>query len=89
MSSRNVLLKRDLLSFIGVRRTLRDVADVLSNLEADEARKYLKWLQEDIEMLRNGDLSSAAWKQACGTMNGPSSYGLQRLGFLPDLKCDS
>ena len=89
MSNRNVLLKRDLLSFIALRRTLRDVADVLSNMEADEARAYLKWLQEDIEMLRKADLSSAAWKQACQTMSGPSSYGLQRINFLLDLKCDS
>lgn len=89
MSNRNVLLKRDLLSFVALRRTLKDVAEVLSNMEADEARAFLKWLHEDIEMLQRGDLSSAAWIQAVQTLNGPLAYGLQRINFLPDLKCDT
>jgi hypothetical protein len=84
MEPRDRLLQRDPLRLVTVRKTLRTVADCLSNLEKDEADKYLATLSEEIEMLKRCETKSLAWRQATSAIAGSRRYGLERIGMIAD-----
>lgn len=86
MENRDRLLKRDTLRLVVTRKSLMTVAECLSALESDEADAFLDTLLEELRMLRQRDVSSLAWGQATSNMNGPQSYGLERIGLWPESK---
>jgi hypothetical protein len=86
MENRDRLLKRDTLRLVVTRKSLGTVAECLSTLESDQADVFLDTLLEELRMLRQRDVSSLAWGQATSNMNGPQSYGLERIGLWPESK---
>jgi hypothetical protein len=82
MKPRDRLLQRDPLRLVTVRKTLKSVAECLSDLELADADRYLSTLAEEIEMLRHRDVSSIAWRQATSSLDDVRLYGLERIGML-------
>ena len=88
MKPRDKLLQRDPLRLVVVRKTLKAVADCLSDLDKADAERYLATLSEEIEMLRSRDTSSIAWSQATSSLDNVRLYGLQRIGMLAEVGDD-
>ena len=84
LSNRDRLLKNDPLRLAVVRKSLRAMAECLSDLEAEDASRYLPTLMEELKMLSDGDTSSMAWGQVARGLDGPRAYGLDRIGLFPD-----
>jgi hypothetical protein len=84
MEPRDRLLQRDPLRLVTVRKTLRTVAECLSDLEQSEADKYLATLTEEIERLKRREIGSLAWRQATSAIDGLRRYGLERIGMIAD-----
>lgn len=82
-SARDRLLQRDPLRLAVTRKSLKAVAECLADLDEKEAGKYLATLIEDLQMLRQKDTTSLAWRQAVSGLDGPRSYGLKRIGLWP------
>lgn len=84
MKPRDRLLQRNPLRLVVTRKSLATVADCLSSLDTDtDADMYLATLIEELEMLKQRDTSSLAWRQATSTLDGHRMYGLERIGMLP------
>jgi hypothetical protein len=81
MTPRDRLLKRDPLRLVTVRKTLKIVAECLSDLDASDADRYLGTLVEELEMLKQRETSSIAWQQATSLLDHVKLYGLDRIGF--------
>ena len=82
MENRDRLLKRDPLRLVVVRKTLKTVAECLSDLDSADADRYLDTLIDELRMLRQRDASSMVWDQVTSAiLDGPQSYGLQRIGL--------
>jgi hypothetical protein len=86
LSNRDRRLKNDMLRLSVVRKSLRSVAECLSDLEAEDAARYLPTLIEELKMLKDGDTSSMAWGQVARGLDGPRAYGLDRIGLFPDME---
>jgi hypothetical protein len=87
MVNRDILLKRDPLRLAVVRKSLKAVAECLSDLDSADADRYLDTLIDELKMLRQRDVSSMAWGQVTATIqDGPLSYGLERIDFWPESK---
>jgi hypothetical protein len=76
--------KRRILSWTATRGTLRHLAGLLAGLERDEASEVLATLAGEIESLQRGDATAEIWRQATADLDGPQSYGLQRIGLWPE-----
>lgn len=88
MKPRDKLLKIDPLRLVVTRKTLKTVAECLSDLEQSDADRYLATLSEEIEMLRRRETDSIAWKQATSTLDGVRLYGLSRIGMIAEATSD-
>ena len=87
MENRDRLLQRDPLRLVVIRKSLKTVAECLSDLDAADADRYLDTLIEELSMLRQRDITSMAWRQvASAIQDGPRSYGLERIGLWPESK---
>jgi hypothetical protein len=87
MENRDNLLKRDPLRLVVTRKSLMTVAVCLSDLDSADADRYLDTLIIELQMLRQRDTSSMVWGQATSVLDGPRSYGLERIDLWPkDLK---
>ena len=87
MENRDRLLKRDLLRLAVTRKSLKIVAECLSNLDSADADGYLDTLIDELKMLRQRDTSSMAWSQVTADIqDGSCSYGLERIGLWPQSK---
>lgn len=84
MENRDRLLRRDPLRLAVTRKSLKTVSECLSDLDAEDADRYLDTLIEELAMLRQKDCSSMAWGQVTKAINdGPRSYTLEQLGLWP------
>lgn len=87
MENRDRLLQRDPLRLVVTRKSLKTVAECLSDLDSAEADRYLDTLIDELKMLRQRDASSMAWSQVTAAIqDGPRSYGLERIGLWPEGK---
>jgi hypothetical protein len=87
MENRDRLLQRDPLRLVVVRKSLKTVAECLSDLDEDDADRYLETLIEELRRLRDRDVSSLAWGQVTSAIpSGPTSYGLERNNLLPKIE---
>jgi hypothetical protein len=87
MENRDRLLKRDPLRLVVVRKSLKTVAECLSDLDFADADRYMDTLIEELKMLRQRDASSLVWSQVTSVISdGPQSYGLERIGLWPESK---
>jgi len=85
MENRDRLLQRDPLRLVVVRKSLKTVAECLSDLDTADADRYLDTLIEELRMLRQRDITSIAWGQVTSAIqDGPRSYGLERIGLWPE-----
>ena len=75
--------KRRILAFAAVRGCLRQLSRALVGLEKDEAAEVLATLAGEVEALQRGDASAEVWRQVTADMDGPQSYGLDRIGLWP------
>ena len=83
MTNRDKLLILDPLRLAVVRKSLRAIAECISDLDNADVARYLPTLIEELQMLKSGDSSSMAWGQVAKSLDGPRSYGLERVGLLP------
>jgi len=87
MGHRDSLLQRDPLRLAVTRKSLKAVAECLSDLDTADADRFLDTLIDELKLLRKRDTSSMAWGQVISAMiDGPQSYGLERIGLLPESK---
>lgn len=87
MENRDRLLQRDPLRLVVVRKSLKKVAECLSDLDSANADRCLDTLIDELRMLRQRDTSSMVWGQVTSAMqDGPQSYGLERIGLWPESK---
>jgi len=78
--------RRRLLSFTVTRGVLVHLAPVLAGLEHDESRDALTTIIAELSALRDGDTTADVWEQAVSGLDGPQSYGLERIGLWPGTK---
>lgn len=84
MENRDKSLRIDPLRLVVTRKSLKTVAECLSDLDSADADRYLDTLIEELKMLRQRDTSSMAWGQVTSAIKtGPLSYGLERIGLWP------
>jgi len=87
MENRDKSLKLDPLRLVVTRKSLKTVAECLSDLDAEDADRYLDTLIDELRMLRQRDTSSMAWSQVTAVIqDGPRIYGLERIGLWPESK---
>jgi hypothetical protein len=87
MENRDRLLQRDPLRLVVVRKSLKKVAECLSDLDSADADKYLDTLIDELRMLRQRDTSSMVCGQVTSAIQGgPQSYELERIGLWPESK---
>ena len=75
--------KKRILAFAATRGVLSRLARTLAGLEKDEAAEVLATLVGELESLQQGDATAEIWQQATSDLDGPQSYGLQRIGLWP------
>jgi hypothetical protein len=66
------------------RATLTRLAPLLATCERDEAAEVLATLVGELEALQRGDATAEVWRQATAELDGPESYGLERIGLWPE-----
>ena len=87
VENRDRLLQRDPLRLVATRKSLKVIAECLSDLDSADADHYLDTLVDELRMLRQRDFSSMAWGQVTSAIqDGPRSYGLERIGLWPESK---
>lgn len=92
MENRDRILKQNPLLLVATRKSLKVVAECLSDLDSPDADRYLDTLIEELQMLRQRDISSMAWGQVINVIidesikdnaaNVVMIYGLERNGFI-------
>ena len=65
------------------RATLTRLAPLLATCERDEAAEVFATLIGELEALQRGDTTAEVWRQATAGVDGPESYGLERIGLWP------
>ena len=74
----------DILMHVRLRKSLATVAKLLSGCETrPDAIAFLQSLRGELQAIESGNTESPAYKQAVSGMDGPSAYGLERIGFWP------
>lgn len=81
MERRDKLLKKDPLRLVTVRKTMKVVAQCLSDV--DSADEYLETLIEELKRLKERNLSSMVWGQVTENLDYLVKYELNRIGFIP------
>ena len=74
----------DILMHVRLRKSLATVAKLLSGCETrPDAIAFLQSLQDELLAIESGRIESPVYQQAASALDGPSAYGLERIGLWP------
>lgn len=73
-----------ILLHVRLRKSLTTVAELLSGCDTkSDAVAFLRSLQDELLAIESGRIESPVYQQAASALDGPSAYGLERIGLWP------
>lgn len=73
-----------ILIHVQCRKCLTTVAEMIARCDTKkEAQDFLTCLEIEVSALADGKIESPVYQQAIAGMDGPQSYGLDRIGYWP------